>query len=103
MHPTGQRYDITTQVQATVPRLGLAYPLVMHGILAMAATHLSRLRPSRQCHYAMIAASKHSVSIPEFRSALGSINERNCDAVASDELYAEDSGHVSTSRFAIYG
>jgi hypothetical protein len=25
------------------------------------------------------------------------------ESVASDELYAEESGHVSTSRFAIYG
>lgn len=53
----------------------------MHGILAMGATHLSRLCPSRQAHYVTLAARNHDTALPGFQSALENINPENCHAL----------------------
>lgn len=79
--PTGQLPETTTHVQATVLPLAQAHPFVMHGMLAMAATHLSQLRPSRQAYYAMLSAKNHENALPEFRLALQDINSKNCHAL----------------------
>lgn len=79
----GQLPEVTAHVQKTIVPLGQAYPFVMRGILAMAATHLGRLRPERQSHYIMLAAMNHDISLPEFQSALQHISAENCLAVIS--------------------
>lgn len=77
----GQLPEITARIQITVPSLAQTYPFVMHGILAMAAVHLSRMRPSRQLHYDMLAAKHHNEALPGFRSTLQNLNEENCIAL----------------------
>lgn len=80
---TAQLPEVTAQVQRSILPMAQAYPFVMRGVLAMAAIHLSRLRPSRQEHYAMMAAQHHSKAFPEFQSALQNITEENCHALIS--------------------
>jgi hypothetical protein len=80
---TAQKPEVTARIQSSVPALAQAHPFVMRGILAMAATHLSRLRPQRQQYYAMIAAKNHSIALPDFRSALQNIHEGDCHALIS--------------------
>lgn len=79
----GQLPEMTVHIQSTILPLAQAHPFVMHGILAMAATHLSRLRPSRQKHYSVAAARHHENGLPDFQSALQDINRTNCHAVMS--------------------
>lgn len=83
---TAQLPEVTAQMQLTIPLLAQTYPFVMRGILARAATHLSRLRPSRQSHYAMLAASHHDKALTDFRTTLQNMNESNCNALV---LYAK--------------
>lgn len=78
---TSQRPEVTTEIQQSVPQLAEKNPFVMHGILAKAAIHLSRLRPARQRHYFLLAAKHHGHALPEFRSALQEINEDNYSAL----------------------
>jgi hypothetical protein len=67
---TNQKVEVTTQLQIAVPTLAQAHPFLMHGILAQAATHLSRLRPSMQAHYSATAKRHRYLSLPDFRSEL---------------------------------
>lgn len=95
----GQRPEMIAYHQMNMPRLGQAYPFVTRGILAMAATHLSWLKPSQQAHYAMIAARNHHASLPEFRACLQDINEQNCYALvayAKSILWCSFSGFRSS-------
>lgn len=75
--------EITAYIHKTILPLALAHPFVMRGILAMAAIHLSRLRPSCQVRYEMIATKHHDSALPYFRSALRSINQENFQALIS--------------------
>lgn len=75
---TSQLPEVTSHIQTTVPPLAQSHPFVMRGILAMGATHLSRLRPSRQAHYDLLAASNHTKALPNFRSGLRNMNSENC-------------------------
>lgn len=78
---TGQLPEVTDRLQMTVPALAQEHPFVMHGILAMAATHLSRLRPSRQAYYAALGAKNHDQALPRFQSTLREMNSENCHAL----------------------
>ncbi|KAB8349826.1 hypothetical protein FH972_023839 [Carpinus fangiana] len=78
---TGQTREATTHLRNTGPRLGQTYPFVMRGLLAMAATHLSRLQPASQPHYAMMAARHQSASISDFRAAVPHLNHDNYQAL----------------------
>ncbi|KAF7536408.1 hypothetical protein G7054_g4545 [Neopestalotiopsis clavispora] len=100
----GQRPEMIAYHQMKMPRLGQAYPFVMRGILAMAATHLSWLKPSQQAHYAMIAARNHHAALPEFRSCLQDINKQNCYALvayAKSILWCSFSGFRSSHSYKI--
>ena len=80
---TSQLPEMTTYKQKIVPELAQENPFAMYGILAMAATHLSRLRPQQHMHYSILAASRHQAAIPSFRSALQKIDEKNFQALIS--------------------
>lgn len=67
---SNQKPEATLYIQRTVPVLAQTHHFVMHGILAQAATHLSRLRPSSSMHYSMLAKMNHGRSLPTFRAAL---------------------------------
>lgn len=54
----------------------------MRGILAQAATHLSRLRSAQNRLYANKAAEHHHAALPEYRTALAHLDRDNCQAVS---------------------
>jgi hypothetical protein len=63
--------------------LAFAQPFLMHGILAIAATHLASISPcstDRQ-RYDVAAAQYHGLALPAFRTAITVIDERSCHAV----------------------
>lgn len=74
---TSQRPEATLEVQRSTPSLAQKSPFLMHGILAQAATHLARLRPSGRRYYSVVAAKHHAHALPEFRSALQIMDENN--------------------------
>lgn len=78
---TNQKPEITLRIQIATPALAMEYPFLMRGILSMAAVHLSRIRPSRQGEYLLIARRYQSLALPAYRLAIQDINERNCHAL----------------------
>nr|POE56491.1 sterol uptake control protein 2 [Quercus suber] len=83
---TGKTPEAIAYDRELGPRLGLRFPFVMHGMLAMAATHLSRLRPASGSRYAIMAVRHQIASIADFRAALPSLNQNNYQALI---LYAK--------------
>jgi hypothetical protein len=53
--------------QDDIPRMALAYPFLMHGILAVSALHLGRTRPEKKLHYLAIAAYNQNLALPSYR------------------------------------
>lgn len=60
-----------------VPKLALDHPFLMHGILGVAALHLSRLRPERKQEYIMVAAKHENIALPFFRAEAVNITDKN--------------------------
>ena len=80
---TNQKAEVTSRIQIVTPSLALEFPFLMHGILSMAAVHLSRLRPSRDKEYLLLARNHQGVALPAFRTATQDINEKNCHAIVA--------------------
>ena len=64
--------------QITVPQIGFTSEFVMRGILAIAALHLARLRPSRKEFYMAKGNLHHQLGLRMATSMLPSISEENC-------------------------
>jgi hypothetical protein len=68
-----------------VTRLGLLYPFLMRGILAVSALHLARLHPTQKEHYLSLGAFHQNLALPCYRYLLSDIANRmdqdNCHAV----------------------
>jgi hypothetical protein len=67
--------------QVTTPCIAVRHPFLMHGILAMAAMHLHRLKPELGESYLIKAARHQSLSLAAFRQELGDIHENNYKAL----------------------
>ena len=61
-------------------RVALQHDFLMRGILAIAALHLSHLRPESHDHYSQIAIQQQDSALASFRSLMSSMDESNCDA-----------------------
>ena len=66
--------------QVAVPREGFQHAFLMHGILAVAALHLSGLKPEKQEAYRQTAAQHQDRALSLFRSVMPTITESNCHA-----------------------
>lgn len=67
--------------QSAVPREGFQHQFLMHGILAVAALHLSCLKPEQQEAYRRTAAQHQDLALSRFRSVVPTITESNCHAI----------------------
>ena len=67
--------------QGAVPREGFQHKFLMHGILAVAALHLSCLKPEKQETYRRTAAQHQDLALSLFRSVMPIITESNCHAI----------------------
>jgi hypothetical protein len=54
---------------------------LMHGILSMAALHLSYLNPGQQDKYEYLSAQHQNLAIGPFRQAMSTITSENCNQV----------------------
>lgn len=69
------------RAQITIPRMALEYPFLMHGLLSVAAIHLSHLKPEQQEYYALQAAYHQDLALPVYRSMVAQVDRQNCQAV----------------------
>jgi hypothetical protein len=67
--------------QTYIIELGFVYQFLLHNILALAALHLSRLRPPSRSEYLAEAASHHEAALTQFRTQIPDITEDNFKAV----------------------
>jgi hypothetical protein len=67
--------------RTVVPRLAVAHPFLMHGLLAISALHLAYLQPYERAKYCLLAAQHQDIAIGPFRKAMGNINAENCNAM----------------------
>ncbi|OHE92573.1 hypothetical protein CORC01_12152 [Colletotrichum orchidophilum] len=73
--------DVGSIWQFVVPKLGLTYTFLMHGILAIGALHLGNLHPEQRDSYALHASQHQSDAIAGMRESLINITPDNCHAL----------------------
>ncbi|RFU33455.1 hypothetical protein B7463_g2853, partial [Scytalidium lignicola] len=67
--------------QNNIIKEALQHEFLLRGILAIAALHLSRLKPSQETEYIVKASTHQDLAISEFRPILPTISASNCNAV----------------------
>jgi hypothetical protein len=58
-----------------MPTIGLEYPFVFHGIIAISALHMASLVPNRKQELHKSALAQESVALPSFRACFSSPNK----------------------------
>ncbi|ORY16394.1 hypothetical protein BCR34DRAFT_446871, partial [Clohesyomyces aquaticus] len=76
--PSVQAQDVC---RSHLVKTSFDHPFLLHGILALAALHLSRSDPSHYEEYLIQAEQHHDASLAEFRSEVQDINGSNFQAV----------------------
>lgn len=69
--------------QSVIPQIALSHDFLLHGLLALAALHLSRVSPERKDNLLAIASTHHAVALPIFRSAVQGLNSQNPHACSA--------------------
>jgi hypothetical protein len=64
-----------------LPHIGLSYPFVMHGVLAISALHLALHQPHRADGLYAIALREEHKALPSFRAMLPTTDPRHVHAV----------------------
>ncbi|KAF4967877.1 hypothetical protein FSARC_4644 [Fusarium sarcochroum] len=67
--------------QIEIPKVGVAYPFLMHQILAVSAFHLARLNPSERQEYLSRALQHQHHAICGIRGEVATVTPRNCHAL----------------------
>ncbi|KAF2678332.1 hypothetical protein K458DRAFT_436002 [Lentithecium fluviatile CBS 122367] len=62
-------------------KVAFDYPFLLHGVLALAALHLSLLEPGRRPEYLLQAERHHRISLNRFRVEISTVDEFNYEAV----------------------
>lgn len=71
------RADMQHVWRVTIPEIAYQSPMLMHGILAVAAMHKAYLLPSRRRTYLDLAAFHQNSGLEAFRVTLHDIGEQN--------------------------
>ncbi|KAL8689431.1 MAG: hypothetical protein Q9218_004904 [Villophora microphyllina] len=79
-YTTSNKKDSHDLWRVTVCKEGLNNDFLMRGILAIAALHLSHLRPDQAHQYQNIAASHQDKALSVFRVNVPNVTESNCHA-----------------------
>jgi hypothetical protein len=67
--------------QLVIPKEAMSYPGLMHGLLALAALHRSRLNSSDLGRYRNATMRYQNLSLPYLRSLIINISAENCNAL----------------------
>ncbi|KAI4181892.1 MAG: hypothetical protein L6R41_006344 [Letrouitia leprolyta] len=79
-YTTSNRQNSHDLWRVVVPKEGFNHDFLMRGILAVAALHLSHLRPDQAVYYQHIAHSHQDRALGRFQEAMNTITESNCHA-----------------------
>ncbi|KAK2743697.1 hypothetical protein FQN55_007100 [Onygenales sp. PD_40] len=79
--PSGAAPDQHELWQIQVVQLGFQHEFLLRGILAVAALHLSYLRPNRRESLALRASTHQSIAVRSFHEALNNVDPSNCVAI----------------------
>ncbi|KAL9004357.1 MAG: hypothetical protein Q9188_002829 [Gyalolechia gomerana] len=79
-YTTSNRPDSHDLWRIVVPKEGFSHDFLMRGVLAVAALHLSHLRPDQAAHYQHIAHSHQDRALGRFQAAMNTMTESNCHA-----------------------
>ncbi|PVH79100.1 hypothetical protein DL98DRAFT_516313 [Cadophora sp. DSE1049] len=69
--------------QSVVPQIAFSHDFLLHGLLALAALHLSHVSPERKDDLLAIASTHHAVALPIFRDAVQGLSSQNHHACAA--------------------
>ncbi|EPE31928.1 Zn2/Cys6 DNA-binding protein [Glarea lozoyensis ATCC 20868] len=73
---------LQTCFRINVPQIGVSYPFVLHGILALAALHLSRFKHGAQkAHYISEAQYHYETALDQATALMPSISAETCSAL----------------------
>jgi hypothetical protein len=64
-----------------VTEIALSHHYILHLILAITATHLSRFRPQRRDEYLALADHHYGTALPTVTAELTHLHQGNCDAI----------------------
>jgi hypothetical protein len=67
--------------RTVIPEIASNHPFLKYGLLACSALHLAHLKPREKQRYQLTAAYHQHNALPEFRYAIGNVNENNCNAL----------------------
>ena len=79
-YTTSNRPDSHELWRITVPKEAFNHDFLMRGVLAVAALHLSHLRPDSAAEYQHIANSHQDRALGTFQAAVSDLTESNCHA-----------------------
>ncbi|KAJ9653884.1 hypothetical protein H2198_006993 [Neophaeococcomyces mojaviensis] len=74
--------------QIFVPRQALKYDYLMHGLMGLAALHLSHETPNESENYLELSRTHQKAAFASFRHALDEIDKDNCHAVFAFSVMA---------------
>lgn len=66
--------------QRTIPQIAFSHTFLLDGLLAITSLHLTLERPEQRDIYISMANHYHAKAIPQFRVAIGRVNQQNCEA-----------------------
>ncbi|KAH7205241.1 hypothetical protein BKA60DRAFT_467053 [Fusarium oxysporum] len=72
-HTISSRTEVLELWQSVIPEEAIAYPFLVHGMLALSAMHLSSLRPSQRARYEQCCRRHQDEAIPGYRRAIQNI------------------------------
>lgn len=78
-----QQENVRNVWAAEIPKIAYSYEFLMHGILSLAAMHLTSVRPEKCSHYQTKSTFHMALGLQTFRQILQSPSEENCCALFS--------------------
>lgn len=72
-HTISSRTEVQQLWQSVIPEEAIAYPFLVHGMLALSAMHLASLRPSQRARYEQCCRRHQAEAIPSYRQAIQNI------------------------------
>jgi hypothetical protein len=64
-----------------IPEESAKYPFLMHGVLALSASHLRYHRPAEAEKWAVLTSHHQNLALPAFRTEISRLSEQNCKAL----------------------
>jgi hypothetical protein len=78
---SASRKDMRIVWHKILPEHAAEFPFLMHGLLALSASHLRYERPHEAQKWALLVSHHQNLALPAFRAELSKLSENNCKAL----------------------